>query len=108
MQHGQKAPRGHQSHFVPLKEGSLLSAIAETDQIKVNSYHHQAVKDVPKPLTISGTASDGIIEAIESEKHTFVLGVQWHPEALAETGDNVSLRIFEKFVEQSNESRKAK
>ena len=108
LQHVQKAPRIHQSHFVQIKEGSLLGSIAESSQIKVNSYHHQAVKDVPNPLIISGTASDGIIEAIESTKHSFVLGVQWHPEALAKNGDIVSLRIFEKFLEKSNESRQSK
>lgn len=107
LQHVQKAPRIHQSHFVQVKEGSLLQSIAESDQIKVNSFHHQAVKDVPNPLIISGTASDGIIEAIESEDHAFVLGVQWHPEALAETGDQVSLRIFEKFIGKTNENRQS-
>ena len=105
LQHSQKAPRSHQSHFVQIEKASILESITGTSQIKVNSFHHQAVKDVPKPLLVSGTASDGIIEAVESTAHHFVLGVQWHPEALAENGDVVSLQLFNTFVEKCRESR---
>ena len=108
LQHAQKAHRYHQSHFVQVKEGSLLESITKSEQIKVNSYHHQAVKDVPLPFIISGVASDGTIEAIESTEHSFVLGVQWHPEALADNKETVSLRIFEKFLKKSHEGRKSK
>lgn len=108
LQHSQKAHRYHQSHFVQVKKGSLLESISNTEQIKVNSYHHQAVKDVPLPLIISGVASDGTIEAIESTEHPFVLGVQWHPEGLAENKDAVSLDIFERFIEKCRESRAVK
>ena len=106
LQHTQKAHRFHQSHFVQVKEGSLLESITKSEQIKVNSYHHQAVKDVPLPLIISGVASDGIIEAIESTEHAFVLGVQWHPEALADNRETASLLLSEKFLKKSLESRK--
>ena len=106
LQHTQKAHRFHQSHFVQVKKGSLLESITKSEQIKVNSYHHQAVKDVPLSLIISGVASDGIIEAIESTEHAFVLGVQWHPEALADNKETASLRLFEKFLKKSLESRK--
>lgn len=105
LQHAQKAHRYHQSHLVQVEKGSLLESITKSEQIKVNSYHHQAVKDVPLPLIVSGVASDGTIEAIESTKHAFVLGVQWHPEALADNKETVSLDIFEKFLEKSRESR---
>ena len=73
----------------------------------MNSFHHQAVKDVLHPLTISGVASDGTIEAIESTEHDFVLGVQWHPESLAEIEDKVSMDIFEQFLKKCKESRLA-
>ncbi|MBO1911600.1 gamma-glutamyl-gamma-aminobutyrate hydrolase family protein, partial [Microvirga sp. 3-52] len=105
LQHSQKAPRSHTSHFVQVEKASILESITETPTIKVNSFHHQAVKDVPEPLKISGTASDDIIEAVESTAHDFVVGVQWHPEALAEYGEAVSLRLFNTFVEKCKESR---
>lgn len=108
LQHIQKAPTSHASHFVQVEKGSLLASIAKTPQIKVNSYHHQAVKDVPAPLKVSGVASDGVIEAIESTAHHFVLGVQWHPEALAQKEDIVSRQIFDEFIRKSKESRNGK
>ena len=107
LQHAQKSPRNHQSHFVQMVKGSLLESITACNQIKVNSFHHQAVKDVPEPLIISGVASDGIIEAIESTGHTFVLGVEWHPEELSEAGDVVSLRLFDRFIHECKEKRKS-
>lgn len=98
MQHVQKAPRQHASHFVHVEKGTILESIAKRDQFKVNSFHHQAVRHVPKPLIISAVASDGVVEAIESTDHGFVLGVQWHPEELAENEDELSLALFRRFV----------
>lgn len=76
LQHLQKAPDAHPSHFVQLAKGSLLAKIAGSERIQVNSFHHQALKDVPTVFNISGIASDGIIEAVESVDKQFVLGVQ--------------------------------
>ncbi len=107
LQHSQKASWHHSSHYVQVKAGTLLETITKSEKIKVNSFHHQAVKDVLHPLTISGVASDGTIEAIESTEHDFVLGVQWHPESLAEIEDKVSVDIFEQFLKKCKESRLA-
>jgi putative glutamine amidotransferase len=98
LQHIQKAPNTHPSHYVQVEKGSLLESIAGSERIQVNSYHHQSLKDVPSVFKVTGVASDGIVEAIESNDEQFVLGVQWHPEALTAAGDVVSLRIFEKFI----------
>lgn len=99
IQHSQKAMRSHLAHFVKAREGSLLASVVGTTEFKVNTYHHQAVRHVPYPFDVSGVASDGIIEAIESTGHSFVLGVQWHPECLAVNGDEIAKRIFTRFVE---------
>ncbi len=66
-----------------MEKGSLLESIAGSERIQVNSYHHQSLKDVPPVFKVTGVASDGIIEAIESTDKQFVFGVQWHPEALS-------------------------
>ncbi|MEK4404391.1 gamma-glutamyl-gamma-aminobutyrate hydrolase family protein [Sporosarcina sp. FSL K6-6792] len=100
LQHTQKAPNTHCSHFVQLDKGSLLESIAGSERIQVNSYHHQSLKEVPSDFKVTGVASDGIVEAIESTDEQFVLGVQWHPEALSAAGDAVSLRIFERFISE--------
>ena len=98
LQHVQKAQRSHLSHFVQVKKGSLLEKIAQTDKFKVNSFHHQANRNVPKGFSISATASDGIIEAFESNTHKFVLCLQWHPESLIAKNDRVSENIFKAFI----------
>jgi len=98
LQHLQKSPSTHPSHFVQLAKGSLLAEIAGSERIQVNSFHHQALKDVPSVFKVTGSTSDGIIEAVESVGENFVLGVQWHPELLATKGDAVSRRIFDRFV----------
>jgi putative glutamine amidotransferase len=97
LQHRQKAPRFHLSHSVEVAEGSLLHRIAGSSAIKVNSFHHQAVRKVAPGFIACATAKDGVIEGVESVRHPFVLGVQWHPEHLSAT-DDVSRRLFEAFV----------
>ncbi|WP_342560374.1 gamma-glutamyl-gamma-aminobutyrate hydrolase family protein [Psychrobacillus sp. FSL W7-1457] len=106
LQHDQKAPRTHASHFVQLGEGTVLKHIIGKDRIKVNSFHHQAVRKIPQGYQISGIASDGIIEAFESQHHSFVIGIQWHPECLVTTGDDSSEAIFKGFIEACKNSSK--
>lgn len=69
------------SHKVIFEPGSrvhkLLGNFAYT-----NSFHHQSVDRLGKGLTVSGFTGDAIVEAIEMPSHTFVLGVQWHPESM--------------------------
>ncbi len=103
LQHQQKAPRFHGSHFVDVTEGSLLQRLTSSTRIKVNSRHHQANRFVPAPLIISGISSDGIVEAVECTQHHFVLGVQWHPENMAIAEDAASKGIFAGFIEACRE-----
>ncbi|HSI65793.1 MAG TPA: gamma-glutamyl-gamma-aminobutyrate hydrolase family protein [Planococcus sp. (in: firmicutes)] len=98
LQHQQLAPNSHGSHFVDVPAGSLLHKLAGRERFKVNSRHHQANRRVPDSFMVSGTASDGVVEAIESREHSFVLGLQWHPENMAEASDPSSQKIFEGFV----------
>ncbi|MFC5590635.1 gamma-glutamyl-gamma-aminobutyrate hydrolase family protein [Sporosarcina soli] len=105
IQHHQKAPTSHATHYVQLKKGSFLEELAGSGRILVNSFHHQSLKDVPEPFSAVGVATDQIIEAIESAQHQFVIGVQWHPERLAENGDSVSLGIFNRFIRACNNGK---
>ena len=99
IQHAQKAPASHPSHLIQLSVGSKLREIAGKEVIRVNSFHHQAVKDVPKSFIISAITNDGVIEGIESIMHPFLVGVQWHPEELQ---DAFSERLFKKFIIESS------
>lgn len=105
LQHQQEAPVWKPSHFVSVTKGSLLEEVVGEPIIRVNSFHHQAVKNVRSPLRISAVAKDGTIEAIESTRHPFVIGVQWHPEALLVKKEEVSSRLFQAFIRKSKEGR---
>lgn len=99
IQHMQKAPRWHSSHNVKVKKNTLLYSIIKKEEIMVNSFHHQGMFVVPSGFQVSASSSDGVVEALESRSHDFVVGVQWHPEALVETKEE-NLDIFKRFVEE--------
>jgi putative glutamine amidotransferase len=98
LQHYQKSPRGHATHFIEIEDQSLLHGIVQVIRLKVNSFHHQAIRKAGEGFAITARSSDGIVEAIESKQHRFAIGVQWHPENMTRTGDQPSLQLFEAFI----------
>jgi len=96
-EHEQSDKRASGGHRVKIPSGTRLRAIVRRQHLEVNTTHHQAVKELGKGLLANAVADDGIIEGIESTRHAFVLGVQWHPEALAPRQDSHQ-RIFSAFV----------
>jgi putative glutamine amidotransferase len=74
-----------------------LREIVRYPRIEVNTSHHQAVNRLGKGLIIDAVADDGVIEGIESIRHSFALGVQWHPEVLAPKRQ-AHRRIFSAFI----------
>ncbi|MET1013913.1 MAG: gamma-glutamyl-gamma-aminobutyrate hydrolase family protein [Paenisporosarcina sp.] len=98
LQHNQAAPRHHASHFIQIIKETKLHGMLQSNLAKVNSFHHQAVKKIPKPFEVCAVANDGMIEAIESTEHAFALGIQWHPEGLLSKNDVVSTLIFSAFI----------
>lgn len=105
LQHQQKAPKEHGSHFVHVTENSLLNQLTGMDVLRVNSRHHQANRKVVEPFFISGNASDGIVEAIESKEHSFAMGLQWHPENMFAANDIASENIYTGFVQACNRNK---
>jgi putative glutamine amidotransferase len=75
-----KAAGKDAEHTVTIDEGSELAKILRPGEIKVNSAHHQAVKDVGEDLKAVARSADGVIEAMERTDGGFCLLVQWHPE----------------------------
>jgi putative glutamine amidotransferase len=121
LAHRQKAPSYSAVHSVTIEKGSALEGIvlkappSKDERLKypdgrvrigVNSFHHQAVKDVARGFKASAFAGDGIIEAIEPEPgnaavHPFTIGVQWHPERMFKYHAHASA-LFAKFAETLN------
>lgn len=85
LKHSQDADRSEPTHSVQVADDSILSQIYQGQTtLYVNSFHHQAVKDAGKRFRVVATATDGVIEAIESTEFKPIIGVQWHPECLCE------------------------
>lgn len=96
-------------HRIEIAEKSLLARVLRgTDRdgrkgakltAEVNSFHHQAVKEIGKGLRRVASAGDGVTEALEGEGDRFLLGVQWHPERMPD--DPFARRLFQAFVRAS-------
>ncbi len=85
-------------HPVQVDPTSRLASILGTTELPVRSWHHQAVGRLGHGLRAVAWASDGVIEAVESDHHPFTFAVQWHPEVGA-LEDRRHLRLFEALVE---------
>jgi putative glutamine amidotransferase len=99
--HSIDEPKNAIAHPITVTSGSTLARVlgpqvAAAETCAVNSRHHQAVDAVAPGFTVSATAPDGIVEAIERADRRFCVGVEWHPENFWATGEFAGL--FEAFV----------
>ena len=101
LKHSQDMPREYASHSVRIEEGTLLHDIIGSNTLAVNSFHHQAVRETGPHLKVSAMSPDGIIEAVESNEHKALLGVQWHPECFILGGNETMMPIFRWLVEEA-------
>lgn len=94
--HRQEEKGDVRTHRVRIDASSKLYGIVRKSEIRTNTFHHQAVKAVAPSLRASAWAEDGTVEAIESETHPFLVGVQWHPEMFfaEESHSRVLFRAF--------------
>ena len=99
IKHSQKARSEFPTHSVTVKPQTKYHLIVNEDHIRVNSFHHQALKGIGGPLIVSGESPDGVAEAVESTEHAFVLGLQWHPELLLKRQDANSAKLFAAFID---------
>jgi putative glutamine amidotransferase len=84
-------------HEVKIEEGTRIAEVLGEPIIKVNSLHHQGLKDIAPSLRVTGYAPDGLVESVELPDHPFGIAVQWHPEWL--TDQQPTRNLFRKFVE---------
>lgn len=70
------------AHDIVIEDGSRLRSIVGEDRVGVNTSHHQSIDKVAPGLVATAWAPDGIVEAIESRDHHFLVAVQCHPEEL--------------------------
>ncbi|WP_354700884.1 Putative glutamine amidotransferase [Paraconexibacter sp. AEG42_29] len=92
LDHRQHEPGTSPSHTVRTEPGSRVrELLGDSDQVPVNSFHHQAVDRIADGLRATAWAPDGTIEAIEGDGAGFVLGVQWHAETLVHLPEHAHL-----------------
>ena len=94
IEHEQKNPRHEPGHSVRIKDNTKLHSIISTNDIMVNSAHHQAIKTPGNGLIVNALSEDGIIEGIEDPTKNFCIGVQWHPEFFIQGADIKLLKAF--------------
>ena len=108
ISHQQTFTKTRPSHSVTVPAGTLLAAVLGRKRsehtLRVNSTHHQAVREAGPGLVVNAVASDGLIEAVASPAHRFVLGVQWHPEMLVPAHAE-QVRIFRAFLAAAKSPR---
>ncbi|OAV69543.1 putative glutamine amidotransferasec [Bacteroidales bacterium Barb6XT] len=108
IKHSQLLAREYPSHSVRLEGGATkLQGILKEDNLFVNSFHHQAVKEPAAGFITTAVSPDGINEATEHPERN-ILSVQWHPEAMAANGDETMQRLFRYHVETAALFRRAK
>ena len=85
----------HRVHVLP---DTRLMEICQAPVIRVNSMHHQAVKDLAPGLIVSGKDENGLIEAAELPDYPYLVAVQWHPEYLWQQ-DPAAAALFRSFAD---------
>lgn len=99
--HQTEANRSPQMHRVVLRGGTRAIDILGKE-VLVNSFHHQAIKDLGGNIAISGISTDGIIESIEyNRSDRWIVGVQWHPERVNVTSMQP---LFAEFFSQTRKN----
>ena len=91
------------AHRIEVEPDSRLAAVFGSTAVEVNSYHHQAPRELGSGLRAVAFAPDGVIEAIEDPQREFAIGVQWHAEA--DTGLAENARLFSAFVDAAAGAR---
>lgn len=95
-EHGARIDAGGELAQLAIASGLRLDG--EGRDARINSSHHQSVRDLGHGLRIAAVAPDGVIEAVEHEPHKhWVVGVQWHPERMP--GDALAEKLFAALVQ---------
>jgi putative glutamine amidotransferase len=102
VNHNPQGARTERSHAVRLSPLSLTARALGATAVRVNSFHHQAVRDLAPKLVATGWSEDGLIEAVEgAEGEPWLLAVQWHPEEMHAEVTAPDRGLFRALVERA-------
>jgi putative glutamine amidotransferase len=98
--HDPGSARDARTHAVRLAAGSRAAQALGATDLRVNSFHHQAVDRLAPGLVATGWSEDGVIEAAEGPgEGPWMLTVQWHPEEMHAEAKAPERGLFRSLVE---------
>ncbi len=101
-------PRDHGfhgiAHNVTVLQGTPLYDIISRTEYGVNSFHHQAIKEMASVFRVCAVSEDGLIEGVYIPGEP-VIGVQWHPELMIDD-DAESRKLFNAFIDACQNNMK--
>ena len=86
-------------HTIQVVDGTVVATLFDEEEPRVNSVHHQSLRELGQGLAVSALSPDGVVEAVEREGAPWVVGIQWHPEWMPEAPS--SLRLLDLFVQRA-------
>ena len=89
------------AYDVRIEPGSAIARALGTTQLRVNSFHHQGVRELAPSLTASGWSNDGLIEAFEQVDEGWIVAAQWHPEEMHGDAAAADLGLFRTLVAEA-------
>ena len=95
--HVQKEGAFEHSHSVSILPNTPLAEVLGQSRLTINSFHHQAAKDIGRGLQVMAKADEGIVEAMYLPEHPFLWALQWHPERLCDI-DADARALFSRFI----------
>ncbi len=104
VEHHMKPPYDRAVHKVTVYDGSKLADIIGAGDHEVNSYHHQAVKELSPKVTAMAVSEDGLVEAMDIKHQSFAVAVQWHPEFSYEVSED-SVKLVQAFITACEDRR---
>ena len=101
VQHSQNTYRYYPTHSITVEKDSFLYPILG-ESCRVNSFHHQALKDVPDCLKVIARSEDGVVEGVQKKEGSFLVAVQFHPEMMGQADNKTMISLFQAFVNVCN------
>lgn len=99
----QESPKYSASHKIVISSGTPLQKLFG-ESVMVNSFHHQAIKDLATSLKVCGRSSDNVIESAYKPDTLFCLGVQWHHEMMSAQKDPQQMMcLSQEFILKAQE-----
>jgi gamma-glutamyl-gamma-aminobutyrate hydrolase PuuD len=97
-------------HHVNVASGTPLENWYKRKTLRVNSYHHQGIRELARRFTPMAQSEDGLVEAYYDPEANFRVGLQFHPERMLKeyTGNMEVWKAFAAAVRRSHESGGAK